>query len=198
MKFIVFYPIYCCVILYYNVLAAFVFVTETRAISLTKDKTFLDFSYRQCSRKKMKFGWAGLSSIKLVSLMHRLCYIQSVEINIEYWNFCRILNLCFLFFGQKLNPRLQSIFKSFWKSPTIPIVYLTICIFWMKIEPKTTEHLLIFFKEPNYPNILPSNLGLLADANLGGEEEKGKVTPQLSRVNVSNYLHFFDQNWTQD
>ena len=84
LKFIVFYPIYCCVILYYNVLAAFVFVTETRAISLTKDKTFLDFSYRQCSRKKMKFGWAGLSSIKLVSLMHRSCCIQSVEINAEY------------------------------------------------------------------------------------------------------------------
>ena len=79
-------------------------------------------------------------------------------------------------------------------TPQLILMFLIICILWTKIGPKTTEHLLIFFKEPNYPNILPSNMGLLADANLGGEEEKGKVTPQLSRVNVSNYLHFLDQN----
>ena len=28
--------------------------------------------------------------------MHRSCHIRNVETGVKYWNFCRILNLCFL------------------------------------------------------------------------------------------------------
>ena len=49
-------------------------------------------------------------------------------------------------------------------TPQLELMFLTICIFWTKIEPKTTEHLQIFLKEPNHPNSL------------------------------LNYLHFLDEN----
>ena len=76
-------------------------------------------------------------------------------------------------------------------TPQLGLMFLTTCIFWTKIGPNTKEHLQIFFKEPNRPNSLPSNAGLLTDANLGllhggWRRRKGKSYTSIRINDVPN------------
>jgi len=144
-----------------------------------------------------------------LSLVRESCHIRGVEIGVEYWNFCRILNLCFLFKFQlkkNLQPNLAFLgtFKLLRclnsKEIKLQSSIRVICNFFSyikkktKIQHSTTISTLRIWNDPRIGLRYGLNIGFRRHDSLY-ENTKLPNHCQISNWKCFCLLLIFDSQW---